>query len=417
MGMTAIEKILARNSGLARVRPGDIVTTKVETVILFDNNFMETSWREILHVHDPAKIVVVFDHRAPASHVLSAKAHQTGRAFVKQFGIERFHDIGFHQGISHALVADHGYGLPGTVLLCSDSHTCSAGVFNLAARGVGAPDMTYAVAKGETWFRVGETIRYDLCGALRPGVSAKDVFLHLANTHGDHATMNVEYGGPALAGLSMNARRTISTMSAELSVEFATFEPDQIMIDYVQARTDAPFEPVWPDTNADYADKRVIDLNLIEPLVALPDAVLNNARAVGDVAGTDIDQAFIGSCANGTLDDLAVAARVLAGRRVADGIRLVVTPATQSIYRAAMAEGYIQTIVEAGGVVTNATCGACGGGSMGLLGPGEICITASTRNFKGRMGDAAARIYMASPATVAASAIAGVIASPMDYFT
>ncbi|MFP6771038.1 MAG: aconitase/3-isopropylmalate dehydratase large subunit family protein [Alphaproteobacteria bacterium] len=417
MGMTVIEKILARNSGLARVRPGDIVTTKVETAILFDNNFMETSWREILAVHDPAKVVVVFDHRAPASHVLSAKAHQTGRAFVKRFGIERFHDIGFNQGISHALVADHGYGLPGTVLLCSDSHTCSAGVFNLAARGVGAPDMTYAVTKGETWFRVGETIRYELRGALRPGVSAKDVFLHLANTHGDHATMNVEYGGPGLAGLSMNARRTISTMSAELSVEFATFEPDQIMIDHVKARNDTPFEPVWPDTNADYAHKRVIDLDLIEPLVALPDAVLNNARAVGEVAGTNIDQAFIGSCANGTLDDLAVAARVLAGRQVADGTRLVVTPATQSIYRAAMAKGFIQIIVEAGGVVTNATCGACGGGSLGLLGPGEICITASTRNFKGRMGDAAAKIYMASPATVAASALAGAIASSLEYFT
>jgi 3-isopropylmalate/(R)-2-methylmalate dehydratase large subunit len=417
MGMTVIEKILARNSGLARVRPGDIVTTKVETAILFDNNFMETSWREILAVHDPAKVVVVFDHRAPASHVLSAKAHQTGRAFVKRFGIERFHDIGFNQGISHALVADHGYGLPGTLLLCSDSHTCSAGVFNLAARGVGAPDMTYAVTKGETWFRVGETIRYELRGALRPGVSAKDVFLHLANTHGDHATMNVEYGGPGLAGLSMNARRTISTMSAELSVEFATFEPDQIMIDHVKARNDTPFEPVWPDTNADYAHKRVIDLDLIEPLVALPDAVLNNARAVGEVAGTNIDQAFIGSCANGTLDDLAVAARVLAGRQVADGTRLVVTPATQSIYRAAMAKGFIQIIVEAGGVVTNATCGACGGGSLGLLGPGEICITASTRNFKGRMGDAAAKIYMASPATVAASALAGAIASSLEYFT
>ena len=277
--------------------------------------------------------------------------------------------------------------------------------------------MTYAVTNGETWFRVGETIRYELRGALRPGVSAKDVFLHLANTHGDHATMNVEYGGPGLAGLSMNARRTISTMSAELSVEFATFEPDQIMIDHVKARNDAPFEPVWPDTNADYAHKRVIDLDLIEPLVALPDAVLNNTRAVGEVAGTNIDQAFIGSCANGTLDDLAVAARVLAGRQVADGTRLVVTPATQSIYRAAMAKGFIQIIVEAGGVVTNATCGACGGGSLGLLGPGEICITASTRNFKGRMGDAAAKIYMASPATVAASALAGAIASPLEYFT
>lgn len=416
MSMTAIEKILARNSEQDRVRPGDIVTTKVETAILFDNNFMETIWRRILHVHDPSKIVVVFDHRAPASHILSAKAHQTGRAFVKEFGIERFHDIGYLQGISHALVADHGYGLPGTVLLCSDSHTCSAGVFNLAARGVGAPDMTYAVAKGETWFRVGETVRYELRGELRPGVSAKDVFLHLANTYGDHATMNVEYGGPGLAGLSMNARRTLSTMSAELSVEFATFEPDQVMIDHVKARTDRPFQPVWADEDADYAEKRIIDLNRIEPLVALPDAILNNARPVGDLAGTDIDQAFIGSCANGTLDDLAVVARVLMGRQVAMGTRLIVTPATQTIYREAMAKGYIQIIMEAGGVVTNATCGACGGGSLGLLGPGETCITASTRNFKGRMGDPEARIYMASPATVATSALAGAIAGPLEYF-
>ncbi len=416
MGMTAIEKILARNSEQSEIRPGDIVTAKVETAILFDNNFMATTWREILHVHDPDKVVVVFDHRAPASHVLSAQAHQTGREFVKQFGISRFHDIGFDQGISHAIVADYGYGLPGTVLLCSDSHTCSAGVFNLAARGVGSPDMTYAVTKGETWFRVGETVRYELQGELRPGVSAKDVFLHLAGTYGDHATLNVEYGGPGLAGLSINARRTLTTMSAELSVEFATFEPDEVMLDFVRARTEQELQPVWPDEDAVYADKRVIQLDQIEPLVALPDAVLNNSKTVADVSGQAIDQAFIGSCANGTLDDLAVAARVLEGKRVHDGVRLLVTPATQNIYREALRRGYVLAITEAGGVVTNATCGACGGGSLGVLGPGETCITASTRNFKGRMGDAEAKIFMASPATVAASAIQGSIADPLEYF-
>jgi 3-isopropylmalate/(R)-2-methylmalate dehydratase large subunit len=205
-------------------------------------------------------------------------------------------------------------------------------------------------------------------------------------------------------------------MSAELSVEFATFEPDDIMLDFVAARTDQEFQAVWPDEDADYADKRVVRLDEIEPLVALPDAVLNNSRPVDDVSGQAIDQAFIGSCANGTLDDLAIAARVLEGKRVHDGVRLLVTPATQNIYREALRLGYVQAIVDAGGVVTNATCGACGGGSLGVLGPGETCITASTRNFKGRMGDAEARIYMASPATVAASAIRGSIADPLEYF-
>ena len=259
MGMTAIEKILARNGDLKEVRPGDVVTVRVETSILFDNNLMDSVWREILEVHDPSKVVVVIDHRAPAAHVLSAKGHKRGREFVRKFGITRFHDIGREQGISHVLVADHGYGLPGTVLLCSDSHTCSAGVFNVAARGVGSPDITYSICKGETWFRVGETVRYDLEGALPPGVFTKDVFLHMAGHYGNHATMNIEFGGPALPGLSMNARRTLTTMGAELSVEFATFEPDDIMLDYVRARTDKPFEPQWPDADAKYLDRRTIE--------------------------------------------------------------------------------------------------------------------------------------------------------------
>ncbi len=417
MGMTIIEKILARQSGQDRVRPGDLVTVNVDTVVMFDNNFMDSVWRAVLHVIDPDRVVVAFDHRAPAAHVASAAAHQTGRRFVEKFGIERFHDVGRRQGISHVLVADHAYAMPGTVLLCSDSHTCSAGAFNCVARGVGAPDIIYALTKGETWFRVGETVRYDLEGSFNPAVSMKDVFLHIAGTYGGHETMNVEFGGPAMPQLNMNARRTLTTMGAELSAEFATFEPDRILFDHIDAQNPGhpAYEAQYPDEDAAYADRRTIRLDEIEPLVALPDSVLDNSRPVGDLAGTAIDQAFIGSCANGTIDDLESAARVLAGRQVADSVRLIVTPGSQTIYRQAAKSGVLSTLVEAGAVVTNATCGACGGGHLGVLGAGETCITASTRNFKGRMGDPSAKIYMGSPATVAASAIKGTIADPSEF--
>jgi len=415
MGMTAIEKILARNSGRDSVKPGDLVMVEVGTAVMYDNNFIPAIWHEVLKVKDAERIVVVFDHRAPAKDIVSAEAHKTGRGFVKKFGIKRFHDVGANQGICHVLVADHGYALPGTVLVCGDSHTCSAGVFNCAARGTGAPDMFYAITKGETWFRVGETVRYELEGQMQPNVSMKDVFLYLADTYGDHATMNVEYGGSALPSLSINARRTMSTMSAELSAEFATFEPDPVMLDYVRERNPGvAFEEQYPDGDAVYVDTRIIDLGRIEPLVALPDTVLNNSRPVGAVAGTKIDQAFIGSCANGTLDDLAAAAEVLAGRQVSPDVRMIITPGSQTIYRNALKLGYIETLMDAGAVVTNATCGACGGGHLGILAAGETCITASTRNFKGRMGSSEARVFMASPATVAASAIRGTITDPRE---
>jgi 3-isopropylmalate/(R)-2-methylmalate dehydratase large subunit len=417
MGMTIIEKILARQSGQETVAPGDLVTAKLDTIILFDNNFVASVWRDVQHVFDPDRVVVTMDHRAPAPHIGSAKAHLAARAFVKKFGIKRFHDVGREQGIGHVLVADHAYAMPGTVLICSDSHTCSAGAFNCVARGVGHPDIAYGLTKGETWFRVGETVRYDLEGDFRPGVSMKDVFLHISGTYGGHETQNVEFGGPAMAHLNMNARRTLTTMGAELSAEFATFEADQVLLDYIAARNPdhPPFEAQNPDPDARYADRRTIDLGAIDPLVALPDSVLNNSKPVGDVAGTKIDQAFIGSCANGTIDDLAVAAELLDGRRVADGVRLIVTPATQNIYREAAQRGILAILAEAGAVVTNATCGACGGGHMGVIGPGETCITASTRNFKGRMGDPSGKVFMGSPATVTASAIAGTISDPRDF--
>ncbi len=415
MGMTIAEKILARKGGRKVVVPGDVVTVGVDTIILFDNNFMPSIWREIVKVHDPERIVVTLDHRVPAPNPQVAGAHRTARQFARRFGIKRFHDVGPNQGISHQLVADHGYALPGSVLICSDSHTCSAGVFNCLARGVGAPDMMYAATKGETWFRCGETIRYELTGKLSPAVTAKDAFLQIAGVHGEHATQNVEYGGPGIAGLSINARKTLTTMSAELSAEFATFEADDVLFDWIRARNPAPLEPVHPDPDARYLAVRTVDLGALEPLVALPDTVVNNSRPVKAAAGTRIDQAYLGSCANGTLDDLELAARVVKGRRVAEGTRFIVVPASQTVYRDALRSGAVQTLVDAGAMIAPPTCGACGGGHMGVLAADEVCITSSTRNFKGRMGDPSSQVYMGSPATVAASAIRGVITDPREF--
>jgi 3-isopropylmalate/(R)-2-methylmalate dehydratase large subunit len=417
MGMTITEKILSRASGGTHVKPGDVAVVDVETAVLMDMTFLPESWREVLTVHDPSKVAIVFDHLVPAPTIQAATAHSLGRRFAERFGIERLHDVGSDQGIAHAVVADKGYALPGTVLVNGDSHTCAGGAFNCAARGVGGPDMLFAITTGKAWFRVGETIRYDFTGTLQPGVSAKDIFLFIAGQYGAHVNQNVEYGGPGMSSLSLNGRRTLATMGAELSAEFTIFEPDDALIDYMRkVNPSGAMHPTLPDADAVFAERRGIDLGSLEPLVALPDAVVNNSVRVGTVAGQKIDQAFVGSCANGTLDDLAVVAQVLAGRKVAKGTRFIVTPGTQAIFRAALKAGYVETIMEAGAVVTPATCGACVGAHLGALGPDEVCLTASTRNFKGRMGDASARIFMGSPATVAASAIAGVITHPGEFF-
>jgi 3-isopropylmalate/(R)-2-methylmalate dehydratase large subunit len=415
LGSPILNKILARASKQPSVSVGDLVVVDVDTVVLYDSNFFPVYWRNPIKVADPDRITVIFDHRVPAPDRNCAQAQIAGREFAKRFGIRRMHDVGYDQGIAHTVVADKAYAVPGSVLVCSDSHTGGGGAFNCAARGVGGPDIIYAAITGQTWFAVCETIRYDFTGKLKPGVTAKDLFLHIAQTYGDHSNYNVEFGGPALGSLSIDARRTLATMGTELNAEFSIFEPDDRLADYIRERNPVPFEPQFPDADAIYAERRTIDLGAVETLVALPDAMIGNAVPVGQIIGERIDQAFIGSCANGNLDDLAVAARVVAGRRVAPGVRFLITPGSQAIYRQALKAGYIETLLDAGAVVTPATCGACGGGHMGVLGANETCITASTRNFKGRMGDPSARIFMGSPATVAASAIAGVIADPGEY--
>ncbi len=415
MAMTMVEKILARGAGLKSVAPGDIVTVEVATAVVIDQNFMHNRMREPKRVWDPDKIVIMLDHIAPADSPMRAAMHKAARRFADKHGIRKFHDVGSDLGICHQLVADHGYALPGTVLACVDSHTCSAGAFNCAARGLGHPEMSYICATGQTWFPVGETVRYELRGALSPLLNAKDIILQIANQWGNHATLNVEFAGDGARGMSMDARRTLATMCAEISTEFAVFEADEICELHVRERNPGvEFEAQFADPHARYLDVRTIDLDTIEPLVAYPDTVVENAHPVSDATSVGIDQAFIGSCANGTLDDFEMAAKVVRGHKVAKGTRFILTPGSQSILLEAIRRGYVATLMEAGAVVTNSTCGACCGYSNGVLGPGETCITASTRNFKGRMGSPEAEIYLASPATVAASAITGTITDPRE---
>jgi 3-isopropylmalate/(R)-2-methylmalate dehydratase large subunit len=270
--------------------------------------------------------------------------------------------------------------------------------------------MLQIVCTGRTWYQVPPTLRYELTGEKHAFVNGKDLFLHIAGQYGDASDHAVEFGGSGLAALPMPDRRTIATQGAEIAADFTIFPADQPCLDYLaQVVPAAAIQGLEPDPGARYAASRQVDLAGISPMVALPGSVINNAGPVGDVAGTKIDQAFIGSCANGQLSDLETAARILKGRQVASSTRLIVTPASQRIYAEAARLGYLADLAEAGATVTNSTCGACFGYSMGVLAPGEVCITASTRNFKGRMGSPEASVFMASPATVAASAIRGVI--------
>lgn len=415
MGMTMAEKILARAADKATVRPGDLVVCKVDMVVLFDLNFAPNRlFNRVKRVFDPEKIAIVFDHSVPAPTVADAENMIRARAFVQKFGIRRFYDIGYH-GISHQVIAEIPLALPGQLLACGDSHTCAAGALNCAARGMGS-EMLSILCTGQTWYRVGPTVRYVLEGEKTEAVSAKDIFLYIAGEYGDHVNQNVEFAGSAVEAMSVMERHTIATMGAEISAEFVTFPADSTLLDYLKARTAEVGVPVESDQDARFADIRVIDVGKLEPYIALPHTVIHNTRPVHQVKGRRIQQAFVGSCANGKLEDIAMAARIVRGKRIASGVRFIVTPGSQSIYKEALKAGYIETLLEAGAVVTHSTCGPCPGIHMGLLGAGEVCITSSTRNFKGRMGSPQAEIYMASSATVAASALTGVITDPREVF-
>jgi 3-isopropylmalate/(R)-2-methylmalate dehydratase large subunit len=414
MGMTMAEKILSRHSGGGRVRPGDIVVCDVDKIVQIDLTFAATAPMP-KRIADPQKIVVILDHAVPAPTIADAEGQSIARQFVKQFGVEKFYDVG-RGGICHQVILENGIALPGQILTCTDSHTCASGAFNCVARGMGPLEMLQIMCTGKTWYQVAPTVRFELHGKKPANVFGKDVFLYLAAVAGSVEGHNIEFGGPGVTELTLDDRATLATMGAELSAEFATFPADQRVVEHLRSVTGETFEAIESDPDATYSASFDIDLSALRPHVARPDFIPHNTLPVAELADdVPINQAFVGSCANGKLEDFRIVAQVVRGRKVAPGVRFIVTPASQRVLKEAVHRGYVETLLEAGAVVTNSTCGACYGGHMGIVGPKEVCITSSTRNFKGRMGSPSARIYMASSATVAASAIAGRICDPTTY--
>jgi 3-isopropylmalate/(R)-2-methylmalate dehydratase large subunit len=413
--MTMAEKILARTSGQKEVKPGQVVVCTVDLAVQSDASFggywMMEAWPAV--VFDRERVILTTGASAPATGLRSAETHSLMRRFAAKHDIKYFYDVG-RGGIIHQVLAENGHTLPGTLLAAGDSHTAAAGAFNCVARGLGGPEMLYVAATGEAWYLIGRTIKFVLEGTLGPNVYPRDIVHWAAGEYGDYVGRNLEWVGPAVAEMSIASRQTIATESVEMSVEFATFEADDKTIEYVKARSDKPFTPVFADPDAEYEAVHTIQLDKIVPTVALPGSVPKNTAPADQLKDIKITQAYVGSCANGRAEDLAEVARVLKGKKVHPSVRLIVVPASYQEYKEAVKAGYVETILDANAVVGAAGCGACGGGSNGVLGPEDVCITASTRNFQGRMGSPMAPIYMGSPATVAASAVTGRITDPRE---
>jgi 3-isopropylmalate/(R)-2-methylmalate dehydratase large subunit len=419
VGMTMAHKVLAAHSGESTVVPGQLVVTEVDLIVMADSVFHRTIDRlpdDLIRVSHPERVAVLLDHAIPAPTVKAATAHRRAREHAQRLGFGWFSDVG-RGGIEHQIILEQRLALPGQLVACNDSHTSAAGVLNCAARGLGMADIVQLVCTGKTYYRASPTVRFVLEGQLPAGTYGKDLFLHIAQTFGSQEGHDIEFAGPGLTGLSIDDRATLSTMCTELNANFVMMPADQKLIDYVTSFTDRPFEPVSPDPDAEYEATYIVNLADVRAGVALPDSINKNvqpASAIGEER-IKIDQAFVGSCANGKLSDLKVAADIVRGRQVAPGVRFIVTPASQAVYLDALKLGYIEALAAAGAMVTSSTCGACSGGHMGVLAPDDVCITSSTRNYKGRMGSPDARIYMGSSATVAASAIAGYITDATPY--
>lgn len=418
--MNIIEKILWKHNieKRGRVGPGDLVRTKVDKAIILDMAalHMEFLRNPPRRLFDPKKVAIVFDHYVPSPNIEITTGTGKIRKMARKWRVGEFYDYG-RGGISHTLAGERGWLLPGRIIANTDSHTIASGAYNSIGRGLGTPELMQVLCEGTTWFLVGETVNVEFNNKLKNGSEAKDIFLTLANDIGEVPNDNIEFTGLGISSLSIDERAVISTMCAELSAEFAVFPYDSELQEYLKGRAETIYKPVKSDKDAEYRDFFQFDLHDIRPMVALPDTVSRNVKEVREVEGIPIDQATIGSCANGRLSDLRVAAKILKGKKIHDKVRLIVTPSTQQIYLEAYRMGYISTIVEAGGIVTNSTCGSCFGGHMGIVGPDEIVITSTTRNFKGRMGSRDAKIYLASSATVTASAISGKITDPREFLS
>ena len=425
MSATVVEKILARASGRGSVRPGDVVEPRVDLAMSHENAALVINqFREIhegtglaARPWDPSKIAIIFDHRVPAESAKTATNQKRVRAFVAEHGIEKFHDIrGDVGGICHQVLPERGYVRPGMVVVGTDSHTTSHGALGAFAFGIGATEMASVWALGTVVnVEVPPTIRIEVTGAFPDRVGPKDLILHsigLLTAQGANFRV-LEFVGPTIKRLSTSGRLVLCNMSVEAGATSGIVAADAETERYLreEARVTDPIDFDASDPDADYERVVSIDVSNLPPLVACPHAV-DNVRPVSAVVGTPVQQVVIGSCTNGRLDDLAEAARIVRGRRVADGTRMLVFPASARIYREAIRLGYLSDFLAAGAVVMNPGCGPCLGVHEGALGDGETAISTTNRNFQGRMGNPSANVYLSSPAVAAASAVAGVITDP-----
>ena len=412
--MNITEKILAKASAKTSVQPGDIVYTNVDMVMVHDltGPLAVEAFRRIgiAHVSDNEKIVIILDHQVPAESVKAAELHKMLRAFAKEQSI-RFYDVG-RGGICHQVMPEKGHVLPGSVIVGADSHTCTYGALGAFATGIGSTEAAAVFATGKIWLKVPETIRINVEGKFKPFVTPKDLILSIIGRIGaDGATYKAtEFTGSTIRTMSIAGRMTLCNMTVEMGAKNGIIEPDEKTQKFLQGRTNKHYEVFRSDPDADYGQVVEFDVSELEPVVACPSSV-DNVKPVSEV-DAPIEQAFIGSCTNGRIEDLRVAAQLMKGNTVKDGVRTLVIPASQEVYRQAVEEGLVEIFTDAGALVCGSACGPCLGGHIGLLAVGETCVSTSNRNFIGRMGSTQASVYLASPATVAASALTGRITDP-----
>lgn len=418
MGMTMTQKILAAHAGLPEVKAGQLINARVDMVLANDitgpvsiHEFDKAGFDKVF---DKSRVSLVMDHFAPNKDIKSAEQCKTCRTFAKRFGIDNFYDAG-DMGIEHALLPEKGLVASGEAIIGADSHTCTYGALGAFSTGVGSTDLCAGMASGMAWFKVPSALKFELKGQLPPFVSGKDVILHIIGEIGVDGALykSMEFTGEGVASLSMDDRLTICNMAIEAGAKNGIFPVDDITREYMKGRVDRPYTEYAADPDAEYEKTYTIDLSTLRPTVSFPH-LPENTKTIDEAKGVKIDQVVIGSCTNGRISDMRAAAEILKGHRKADGIRVIVIPATQNIYKQCMHEGLIDIFIDAGCVVSTPTCGPCLGGYMGILADGEKCISTTNRNFIGRMGAVTSEVYLASPQVAAASAITGEITDPEE---
>ena len=418
MGMTMTQKILAAHAGLAEVKPGQLINAKLDQVLGNDittpvaiNEFEKAGFDGVF---DNARINIVLDHFVPNKDIKSAQQSKQCRQFAAKYDIVNFFDVG-KMGIEHALLPEQGIVTAGDCIIGADSHTCTYGAVGAFSTGVGSTDMAAGMATGMAWFKVPAAIRFDLTGKLGPRVSGKDVILHIIGMIGVDGALykSMEFTGPGVATLSMDDRLCICNMAIEAGAKNGIFPVDEVTTAYLTGRSRRPWTVFEADPDAEYEKTIHIDLSAIEPTVSWPH-LPENTHTAKESEGVAIDQVVIGSCTNGRLEDMQAAYEILKGKTIAPGVRGIIIPGTMAVYKACLQNGWLEAFIDAGCIVSTPTCGPCLGGYMGILAEGERCISTTNRNFVGRMGHVKSEVYLASPATAAASALTGHITDPRE---